>query len=210
MGVSAELEVDGGVLSLLKMIGLMVKQNREALQTGSKVADRSSATCRPVVATDYVHTFVVSHRIFQQRDASLAEEALRQLHIADVLMVAENRINGCLQVTELLGVVPFYNGTQTAVNDVTADEHQVGVLSIDELHPSCQLSLSVVITDMQVAGQDDGQRLLQGFRGVQRQFLAILMVIVKTTQHHDQRNDGQNRQEPYPTLFQKSLRQQVA
>lgn len=143
-------------------------------------------------------------------DAGILEEAGGLPQVAEVFVVAQHGEDGRLDAVELLCVVTLDDGAQASVDDVAADEDQIGLFCIDEVHPSRQLCLAVVVSDMEVAGKDNGQRLFQGLTGGEGQFLAILMMIMESTYCYHQREDAKNGEQTWSAVLKKVFRQQVA
>lgn len=160
----------------------MVEEKAETAGVGHEVAQGCAPTCHAVVAPDDVYALEMGYGILQQLYASFLEEAGGLSQVAEVFVVAQNGVDGSLDAMELLCIVAFEDGAQASVDDVAANEHQVGLFCIDEVHPSRQLCLAVVVSDVEVAGEDNGQRLLQRLGGREGQFLAILMMIVDAAQ----------------------------
>ena len=207
MGVTAELEVDGGLLGFLQLIGLVVEKQAETVRVGCEITQGCAPTCHTVVAPDDVYALEVGYRVLQQSDASFLEEAGGLSQVAEVFVVAQNGVDGSLDAMELLCVVPLKNGAQAAVDDVAADEEQIGLLGIDEVHPSRQLCLAVVVADVQVAGEDNSQRLLQGLGGGESQLLAIFVVIVDAAQGQYQCENANDKEQTCGAVLEKGFRQ---
>lgn len=210
MGVAAELEVDGGLFGFLELVGLVVEEETETVGVGSEVTQGCAPAGHAVVASDDVHALEVGYGVLQQMDAGLLEEAGGLTEVAEVFVVAQHGEDGRLDAMELLGVVALENGAQASVDDVAAKEDQVGLLGIDEVHPSRQLCLAVVVADMQVAGEDNSQRLLQGLGGCESQLLAIFVVIVDAAQGQYQCENANDREQPCSAVLEEGFRQQMA
>ena len=210
MGVAAELEVDGGLFGFLELVGLVVEEQAETVRVGCEITQGGAPTGHTVVASDDVYALEVGYRVLQQSDAGFLEEAGGLSQVAEVFVVAQHGEDGGLEAMELLGVVALENGAQAAVDDVAADEDEVGLLGIDEVHPSRQLCLAVVVAYMKVAGEDYGQRLLQGLGGREGQFLAIFVVIVDAAQGQYERKDTNDREQPNSAILKEGFRQQMA
>ncbi len=104
-------------------------------------------------------------------------------------MVAEARHHRGVEPPESLGGMLLAQRPHAAVNDVAANEYDVGVLLVYEVYPSVQLPLSVEVARVQVRSHQYLQRLLQRFLRVQRQRAALLVHIVDVAasehkQHH--------------------------
>ena len=162
MGMTAELEVDACIFRLFQVERLMVKQYGEDLRSVCQLRKRKATTIASVISADNANTLNIKAFVFQQPNARGRKERLGILHSAEILVVAEHRQYGCLQSTELCGIISLEQRTSAAVDDVSTDEHQVGLLCIEEVNPSCKLGSAIVVSDVQVAGKYDGQRLSEG------------------------------------------------
>ena len=107
-------------------------------------------------------------------------------------MIAEYGIDRSLDTTECFSIVAFQDRAHAHVNDVATNEHQVRLLGIDDVGPSLQLSLTVMVAYVQVAGKDNGQWLLQWLLGRDGQLLTLFVVILHTTQRHHHGHNAYN------------------
>ena len=185
MGMTAELEVNACIFRLFQVEGLMVKQYGEDIRSVCQLRERHATTVASVVSADDANTLDIKTFVFQQPDARGREERLGILHSAEILVVAEHRQYGSIQSTELCGIISLEQRTSAAVDDVSTDEHQVGLLCIEEVNPSCKLGSAIVVSDVQVAGKDDGQGLPERLRSADRQFLAVFVSVMEIACKHD-------------------------
>lgn len=125
--------------------------------------------------------------VAQQVYAGVAIELLRQRLTRVVLMVAQTGIDRGLYAAELSSHVLVYERTYAHVYYVAGNEHHVGPLSVDHVHPAGQLLAGVVVAQVQVAHHDQPQRFGQRLRGGEQQRLAHLVVVADVSQeeHHE-------------------------
>ena len=148
MSMAAELEVDAGGFCLFQMQGLVVQQNREALQGIGQGGYGLPLRIHPVVPADDIDALEGTDRIPQEADAGVGEELRGTIDIAEVFMIAEDGPYGGFQTAELGGIIAFQDGPDAPVHDVSADQDQVRMLGIDQVHPAGNLRPPVMISHM--------------------------------------------------------------
>ena len=184
MCMSAKLEVDVLAFSLLQMVRLVVKQDAELLAVSPlhQHSQRVAVLIGAVVASNDAKVAHDDTGILQQLNACVLVELTGARLATIVFVVADAGIDGSLQSTELL-VHPFvYQGSHTAVNDVSGYEYQVWLLVVDDVHPAVQLVATIMIADVQVAHHHQ----LYGFVHLlcrQLQFLAIFVPVMQIAIH---------------------------
>ncbi len=120
-------------------------------------------------------------------------------------MVAQTGVDGCLNPMELLRHIFFYQGAHADVHDVSADEHQVGMLGIDEAYPPGELPAAVVVTQVEVAQQYNlGILLAELFRrplpcsdvlvGLDAQYHPLLVIVVPVAVAEEENHHGEDAQ----------------
>lgn len=209
MGMSAELEVDGCILSFLEVVGLMVKEYGKDIFRVCQLRECLSVTVAAVVSADDADALDVGSFVLEQLDSGGCEERLSTFYTADILVIAEDGQYGSLQAMELFGIVSFEQWAGAAVDDVSADEYQVGLFSVEEVNPSREFGLTVVVADVEVAGKDDGQGFPERFRGADGQFLAVFVSVMYIPCHHDSCHDSEHREEPRTAVIQACFGQQA-
>ena len=212
MGMPTELKVYARLFSFFQTVGLMVEQDSKTAQPNCKIFHIGTVMCHPVIASDDVQSLVMGYRIPQQYYACIFKETsdIRQrclpsdhlLAAAEVFVIAEDSIYGCLNATELLGIVALDDRAQTPVDDISTEEYHVGLLCINEVNPPCQFPLAVVVSYVQITCQDNGKWLLNMFVGCNRNFLAIFPMVMPTAQHNHPRYNTHDYQQPRGTVLQ--------
>ena len=139
-----------------------------------------------------------SRRVFRLREAGVG------------LVIAEDGPDGRLDAPEFLLVAAFRHRAQAPVDDVAANEHEVRFLRVDEVHPAGEFRPTVVVPDVQVAGQDERERLFQGLIRLQRQFLTVFVRVMDGAQRHDERHEADRPQQSRRAVLQERLGQEVA
>ena len=198
VGVAAELEVDAGLFGFFKMVRLVVEQNGEScrlrqlrmLRQLRQLLQGLSAGVRSVVAADEADSGHVKAFVLQHRDAGFGVELFGAGEVAVVLVVAWDGVDRGGDAPEFGGEAAFFNRADAAVDDVAAEQDQVGLLGIDQIDPAGQFGPAVVIADVQVAGQDDRQRPLQRLLRHDCQLLAILVLVMHVP---DNQQEGDQR-----------------
>ena len=101
------------------------------------------------------------------------------------------------------------DGPQAAVHNVSGEEYQVRVFCIDEVHPARQFRPAVVIPRVQVAGQDNGKRLLQRLFRPNVNYFAVFVPVVESAVNQEERQNAENRCRPRHGIFQKTAGHQM-
>ena len=195
VGVAAELEVHAGILGLLKAVGLVVQEDGEAAKGIGQLPDGLPVGIAPVVPADDGDAAKPGHGVPQEGDSGAGEERLGLLRVADVLVVAQDGVDGRLDARELCGVVPLDDGPELDVHYVSAEEHQVRILRVDEVHPAGELGPAVAVAKVEVRGQNHRQRPLQGLFRPYRQFFPVLVPVVDSAGKEDDGNGAHNARE---------------
>ena len=187
MGMSAQLEVDAGILSLLQMVGLVVHDDGVfrvvglAEDLGGSLAVEVHAVVAPNDAQVASHLASVA----QQTDASILVELLCLRLSAEEFVVAQTGIDGCLDAMELVSHPLLDEWSHTHVDDIASDEHIVGLFAVDDVNPAAQLGPGIVIAYVQVAEHHQSQGPFEGLLCGQRQLYALLVSILDVAQHED-------------------------
>ena len=141
----------------------------------------------------------------EEKKREAAKKMLEDLHgQIDAIQQEMNAIE-----TELGGHVLFDERPHADVDDVAADEDEVGLLGVDEVHPLTELSQPVVIAQVQIAHHDHTHGLRQRFGGRQLQRLPYLVVVVDVTIDKYHHHEGENGQRGSTVVGEPTLRDEV-
>ena len=106
---------------------------------------------RAVVPADDAQIAYLCHAILQQRNASFAIKSPCLRLVAVILMVAKTSIDRGFETMKLFCYVLFHQRTDAVIYDVSSYQYEVGLLSIDHIHPFPEVRTAVVITEMKIA-----------------------------------------------------------
>ena len=146
-----------------------------------------------VVTSDDAEVAHDGSRVLQQVDARILIELLGSRFAAEIFVVAQTGVDGCLQPSELLVHLLILERAHAHVDDVAGYEYHVWVLLVDHVHPSVQLVATVVVAYVQVAHHDQ----LDGFRHLlrlERQLLTVFVLVVHVAIYEQGNHEDQNTQ----------------
>lgn len=218
MRVSAELEVDSAPLRLLKMIGLVVEQDAEValLVDGSfchYLRKRQTAEVGAVVAPDDAEVAEACHTVAQQVYAGFLVEALGLWLAAVILVVAQAGIHWGLQAVELLGHILLQQRAHADVDNVAANQYEVGMFGVYHVHPPPELRLAVVVAKVKVAQQHNpNARLLvwgNALGGLYRNGFTRLVVVMRVAVAEDGEHECKDAQGGVAVAAEPSLGDEV-
>ena len=92
-------------------------------------------------------------RVAQQMDARLAIKSFTVFLARIVIMVAQAGINGRIETSKFGRHARFEQRLNAEIDNITRNEHRIGMLGIDEIHPFCQVVARVVIAQVHIAQQ---------------------------------------------------------
>ena len=120
-------------------------------QSVDKILDRFTTHVSAVVTPyDNDATINDSSLINQQMDTSLLDELLGLRLACIKLMITQTGIHWCFQPMELLGHVLFNQWAHAAIDNITSNQDEVGLLGINHIHPSRQFLAGIMITYMKI------------------------------------------------------------
>ncbi len=208
MGVSAELEVDVLSLSLFQMVGLMVQEDAVFAEVGLLHDDtqRIAVYVGAVVASDDAEVADYFARVLQQMDAGLLIELLGFGLTAIELVVAQTGIDRGVDTLKLLVHLLFDERTHAAIDDVAGYQHQVGMLSVNQVYPSGELAAAVMVAYVHVAQHDYLDGSLQPLLGGQMYLLTILLLIVQIAIEKDDEHEAEYTARSQPVVVEVGAR----
>ena len=104
----------------------------------------------------------------------------------------------------------FHDRPQAPVHDVPANEHQVRMLRIDEIHPSGKFRAPVMVSHMQVACQHNGKRLFKRLFRLYRQFFPVFVLVMDIAGYHDEHDDTDGRPKACQAAIQQPFGENAA
>ena len=125
-------------------------------------------------------------------------------------MISEYGPHRGLDTPEFLGIMAFHDRPQAPVHDVPANEHQVRMLRIDEIHPSGKFRAPVMVSHMQVACQHNGKRLFKRLFRLYRQFFPVFVLVMDIAGYHDEHDDTDGRPKACQAAIQQPFGENAA
>ena len=184
MRVTAKLEINTVLLSLLQMVWLMVEQNSKWLFCSiiakpcllHYITQRLAVSIGTIVPSYDTEVANPCHAVAQKCYPSLAIKLPRKRFATIILMVAKASIYGSLQPMKFLCHMLFQQGAHADVYDVACNKHDVWLLRIYHVNPSFEFRAAVVVAKVKIAEK----YYLCGLLTIQRQFLIGLDVYPKS------------------------------
>ena len=191
--MSAELEVNTRPLRFLQPVRLVVQEDGEPVRCIRQFGEGFPPGIGAVIPADDPDSGEIPDLVPEKVDAGRLEEPFGRSLVAVVLVISQNRPYRSVQAAEFRRVIPFQDRPDAPVDDIPADEDQVRMLGVEEVHPPAQLRLPVVVAYMQITCKDNRKGFVQRLLRLDGHLLAILVPVMDASRHQDDRRQAKYR-----------------